>query len=79
MAYFWPNYKSFLSDSLGRIDNVQGLMLAVRLGRAAVLHDTDHGVVLYNLSAVIPWIDVAVPARLGWPTVSTLVIATDHR
>ena len=57
----------------------QGLILAVHLGRAAVLHDTDFGVVLYNFSSVLPFIDVGVPARLGWPAVSTRVIATDHR
>ena len=44
-----------------------------------MLHDTDFGVVLYNFSSVLPFIDVGVPARLGWPAVSTRVIATDHR
>ena len=65
-------------------------MLAMRLGRAVALHDTDlaarhglhdadFGTVLYNFSAVLPLIDIRVPARLGWPTASTRVVATDHR
>ena len=54
-------------------------MLAIRLGRALVVNDNDFGVFFYNFSAVLPLIDIAVPARLGWPATSTHVVATDHR